>query len=815
MREVRSDDLDDQEQRSDQTLSADDADCGDPARADEVGADLDEAKVLLSIQVGADRADPTEPAPAPPDDVPRLPRHLHPFRDPRHDILLDELERKRILLLTSYQESAAYSAAFTLIHDDHFHDKRKKALFPRGARESNRLDFDVAALTEREFLGKEPQILLVEINSRCSLLESTLTVSWGVVGQMSLGLEHHGSYLILAVDEDLLCDPVRTARVKNSLPYYSVSHLRYLLSQNLADRVDEFERRLLACIERDADFTELRELEQKVAIRLAGGVSALDTLLHELEEARSLPTAARRARFQPISPEDVFLEDSAVHQTVLFIATYLPNLSQGDFDRLVLLLLGDETCTTDCTRQVVRADGELIMVRERVEERWADRWRKRADQIFRDCHLQTTISGEGTWVVDFGEPYLRRELRGYLGGRFAWYVRRQCMALQDSGVIFAFDLSRNAVDSLVRLYVERALVDPVGFGSLWLLALLRGVRFHLPGEPPAVSPEEDLAWLLDRLAVEAQLLAHFYGRLALLIREMLDREPLRVVVREFFDFLIAARQHEALLGVILDLARQLRFAPHFDSLAWMRRLLDQGSRPVRERVARQLILLARESGPRIYEFLTEVRDWLPEQGRSAERFSVSNRLALEFPFAYCHHVARLLPKEHFGAWPSRHPLFHALPVDPVAAREEIARIIEWLLDPRGASLERPDPAEAMRTAEAVRIGHFADLLEGWAWILEGKEESGSPEGRALFLVIVEEIERRLDPRQRSWLQRSWQRRQAHYLRLASKSGGASDGPERSLLIARRTKLEQLRMRFALLVSGDASDIFEPRGGTAS
>src|SRR5206468_744522 len=108
---------------------------------------------------------------------------------------------------------------------------------------------------------------------------------------------------------------------------------------------------------------------------------------------------------------------------------------------------------------------------------------------------------------------------------------------------------------LVRLFVERAVVDPVGFGSVWLLDLVRGLRIQLKGEPPSDSPEETLAWLLEKLTVEAHLRAHFHGRLALLIREMLDREALRPMVREFFEFLITAKQHDALLGVVLDLAR--------------------------------------------------------------------------------------------------------------------------------------------------------------------------------------------------------------------------------------------------------------------
>ncbi len=765
----------------------------------------EEIKVLLNgptigtqyINLGSSGSAQEKPLEDLPDDLPSLPPNLHPFRDPRHNRLLSDLEDRRILLLTSYQESAAYAAAYSLVTDEHFSRQFKKALFPARSRDKERSDLDLVALTEDEFIAEAPQILLIEIDSQCTLLDSALTLGWGIVAKVRDRLETYSSYLVLAVNEDLLRDEAVTARVRNSFPYYAVSHLRYLLTRHHADRAEDLERRLLATIEREASPMNLRELQQRVAGRLAEGVAAFENLLLELEEASSLPSAIRKERLQPVQPQDIFREESQIHRTAAFVATYFPDLGQRDFDRLVLMLLGDETSTVERTRQVVGSDGGVTTLHEEIEERWSDRWLRGADRVFRDCYLRAVISTGGSWVVDFSEPYLRRELREHLERHFPWYVKRQCQALQDSGALFSLDLSRASVEGLVRFFVERSIVDPIGFGSIWLLDLVRGLRVQLKGAPSSASSEENLAWLLERLAVEARLRAHFHNRLALLIREMLDREALRPMVSGFFEFLIAAKQHDALLDVILDLARRLRFAPHFDPLVWLRRLLDQGSESVRGRTATQLITLARESGPLIYEYLAVIRSWLPEAGRPFERFSISNRLALEFPFAYCLHIAKSLPTKSLGVWPSRHPLFYALPSDPVEERKEVAKIVEWFLDPRGAALERMDKTESMRTADVVRVGHVADLVEHWAWVLEGGSEDGPAEGRALFSVVVEEIDRRIGARERSWLQRSWKRRQDDYLRQAA-NGGASGGPGRALLIARRTKLDQLRMRFTAL-----------------
>jgi hypothetical protein len=318
-----------------------------------------------------------------------------------------------------------------------------------------------------------------------------------------------------------------------------------------------------------------------------------------------------------------------------------------------------------------------------------------------------------------------------------------------------------------------------------------------------------MAWLMEKVLLEKDLHALFLDRISLLIRELLNRESLRPVVRDFFELLMASRQGD----IVLDLASRLRFAPNFDPLVWMRRLLDQGSAAVRGRTAEQLVTLARRSGPRIYELLASIRTWLPEAGREAVRFSVSNRVALEFPFAYCIAVARSLPEDVAGRWPSQHPLFYALPeLETPEAQKEIAALVEWVLDPRGAALETADPANPLFTAEAVRVGFIADLIEHWAWILIGPGD-GTPEGRALLNALLGEVTRRIGPREASWLQRSWQRRYDAYVAAATGLAGA----ERTARLRRRNKLDHLRRKFTELAAAAPGSATESTtsGGAAS
>jgi hypothetical protein len=746
-----------------------------------------------------------------PEDLPRLPLNLHPFRDPCHSHLLTELQKGRILLLTSYQERAAYAAAYSLVNESYFDSKIRRALFPAAGKLKDRTDLDIDSLAQEQVL-KTPQILFIEIGSGCTLFYSALTLDWGRTERIREQLEKRSSYLILAVNEELVLDDTKTQQARECFPFHSVSHLRYLLAPAFRDRAEELEKRVLEGVARWPQSLEKRELYQKVTDLLAKGPIELEEYIAELEKSRDLPLALWAERFQPVRPEEILRQESEAHRAAAYLASFIPDLGLQEFDRLAHILLGDAQRKVENERKILAADGTVNLLQEFTNEPWVNFWRGAADLIFRECYLRTIEADDGSWVVDFTEPYLRRELRLHFDSNFPWYVRRQCQRLQVSGILFAADLSQSAVEGLVHLFVERAIADPASFGVTWLVELVLSLQVEVAGEHPSGPLEERLAWVVERLAVEIQLRKRFYSRLAFLIHEMLEREPLRPIVHEFLEFLIAVRKHDTLLNVVLGLARRLRFAPHFDPLAWMRRLLNQGGDDVRARTAKHLAILAMQSGPRIYDFLSIVKNWLPEEGRPSERFSSSNRIALDFPFNLCLEIARSLPPERFGVWPSRHPLFYALPANPAEARNEIRKLVEWILDPRGATLETADKTETMRTAEVVRIGLVADLVEHWAWVLEGGTEDGSPEGRALFQVIIEEIDRQIGPQERTWLQRSWQQRQGDYLRQAA-AGTTSKGTERALLVAHRAKLDQLRMRFAALANhqksaGEASETME-------
>jgi len=706
-------------------------------------------------------------------DLPALPTKVHSFRDPRHDLWRQLLEEDRIVILSSYKD-AADAAAYSLVQDAHFSAKARKAFFPAKGELKDRVDLDIYAVAEEQFLGETAEILLIAIDRKCILLESLLAdMGASIIGSLQEKLRRHGSHVIVVVKHDLIA-PYAS---KPSIACFAVSHIRYLLEHYTPDRAEELEKRVQNALALTTEPRDSGEVDIAVEEQLAVGVQAFLDFLAEWERTHKLPLSGGGR--SPIALGKLFPDDAEMHRAAIFVATYFPEVGQKDFKRLVLTLLAERPRPVEQSRQVVGSDGVI------VQESWSDRWMREADRVLRECNLRRVTSSNGTPIIDFSDAHLRRELRTFLDVENSFYVDEQCEVLQRRGMLFALDLSAAAVEALVKLFVDRAVVDPAGVD---LPEIVQSLRIQFRGAPAGASDEEILAWLFEQATLEAQWRAHFYGRLALLIREMLDREPLRRLVRDFFEYLIAAGQHRAVLGVILGLARRLRFAPHFDPLYWMRRLLDQGSASVKEETERRLITLARDSGPRIYEYLAVIRTWLPDPNRSADRFSMYNRVALAFPFRYCQAVAATLSDDQYGQWPSQHPLFYALPTDPEAARDEIRAIVEWILDARG---EQDDDATDLAAAEKVRMAEVADLVEHWAAVLTGRINDGKAEGRAVFRTIFEELDARLSACQRDALKERWERRKGFYVTRAA----MTTGDQRTLLIHLRVRVEQLRQRF--------------------
>jgi hypothetical protein len=257
-----------------------------------------------------------------------------------------------------------------------------------------------------------------------------------------------------------------------------------------------------------------------------------------------------------------------------------------------------------------------------------------------------------------------------------------------------------------------------------------------------------LAFLAERLA-EAQMILRLgiISRLAALLREMLTFEVLRETVRSFFDVLFALRSHENLLHLMLDLARRLRFAPDFETLVWMRRLLDEGTESVRVQTSARLLDLALESGPRVVGYLRSIHGWFPGQDREVGRWSPSNRIAVAFLFELTVRFARLTPREKYGAWPCPSPVLGALEETSERAEETRTMLVDWLLQPQFGVTREPASELVDLADDSLEspVDRVAAVLIHWALLLEGETASTeNAKGKRILAEVLRELHSRAD-----------------------------------------------------------------------
>ena len=742
--------------------------------------------------------DPTEPLLAEPKDIELEAREQ----------LLAEWSSKRIILLSSFQSEPALAAAYSLVYDPSFCSHEKRTLLLGKSTHQDRSDLTIELFTRPELLERRQQIILIDFERRTraqtsSFLDSILHIGGNHATIVQALLRQRDSLLICTASSDILkLKPDQ--RLPSGFPFshYSVPFLPYLLQRRLpSQRACELHDLLLAQLRRGL-WESAADLYEQAETLLADGPERLEEIVRQ-NEAYPEGTASRQ--YQIVKPNDVFREDSGVHAAVLYTATYFPDLTPYDFERVVLLLISDQTRTEEKEEQILTKQGEVRALRKSVEKHLVDLWRDTPDRFLRECHLRAKPLGDGTQVMDFSVRYLRREMRSYLESSHPVLLVRMFERLQMSGIIFDPNASSGFVDNLILLFVERTLSDPSFCSKNWLFSLMIGLQGQTSIEIDSeVAPDERIFLLLASLESE-WIQRHVLGRLAQLLREMLQHDQLRGVVREFLSTLLLAQQHHVALGLLLELTRRLRFAPHFDPLLWLRRLIDQGAPEIRLRTFQCLVGLALESGPRIFELLEALRPWLPAADLELERYPLSSLSALRFILEYTVETLTNFDPKQFGQWPSHFPLFAASPEDQNLLRTRLDLLCEWLLHRGMPTILERGESDGLGSdiewklwfsgPEEAHGAFVADLVEHWTLILEGIDaKAPHPEARRVMDEMLGAIGRRADLTQRKRLVRRWQARQQQcHVDINRLPVGQRE--ERNRLLATRKKLYELRQRF--------------------
>jgi hypothetical protein len=747
---------------------------------------LSGCKIAIGLEDGEQGAiketpfeDPTEPLP---------PMILPDIEFAEGEEIWTELNEKRILLLSSFEVEPSRAVAYSIANSKTLAGFEKRTLILGGRSNRSREDLDIEFFKQPEDLSRNRQIIVIDIDRKGVFLESLRTIQGIHAGTIKASLRAREIFVVCTICQQLL-EVAPEEFLPEPFDFYHrpVPFLSYVLRKNFSpERASELEALLLAQKSRGL-WGNSADFYQQVSGYLRRGAESLEEIV-ERKETLSYGLTVRQAldQIQSVKPADLLRDGEEVKSTVLYTAAYFPDLTPQDFEKVLLLLLGERTATLEEETQVLNDRNEVQTQKKRVVKRLLDLWREAPDRLLESCCLATVPLSSGTHVMDFSQPYLRKELRLYFENRSPILLVRMFDRLQGVGLLFATEVSSTILENLVRLFVERTLSDPAYCGKEWLVSLVVGLSTQVNAKPVSGDPSDQLLQLIEQL--ESDWLRRLVlGRLAQLIREMLQHRSLQNTVHGFLEALLTGRQHDAALDIVLELATRLRFSPQFDPFSWFRRLLDQSQVEVRERVYSCLLQLAVGNGSRILDVFTTLSGWLPEVGREEDRYSLSNRCALSFIFAYCWRIGPSLPPKHYGEWPSRYALFAAFPEDPEAIRASTELLVAWLFHPgMRAIFEVAD--------HALHLAYAADLIESWLSILEGlKPAAIPPEGRRVADALIAAVGRRVDRNQKRALVERWRARQQEYVEDVCELPQA-ERERRSELMAKRGKLIDLVSR---------------------
>lgn len=485
----------------------------------------------------------------------------------------------------------------------------------------------------------------------------------------------------------------------------------------------------------------------------------------------------------PVGPVDkLFKGDQPLQDTVLYVATFFPNLTPYEFNQLVPVLLSP--AGPNGAAGNTNGGANDASLKPTTNSALHD-WRTRPDQILRQCNLVSVPVRDATKGVSFTNHTIRDNLRTYLEREYSLFLENRFQDVQELGLLFS--PSAKTSQGAMQMILEMAVSYPEYYGSKWLATLVTDFEAVFAGTENTRA--KTWAWIDETTPAGAR--KRFYQTLADLIRAMLEPPRLSDLVEEFLRKLLLSKHHDA----VLEIVRRLQFAPAFDQFKWLKQLFHQGNQQTRTQAAEYLRAHLKRMGARVYQALKSLKSWLPEaDNRSQNSYPIPARIALRLVYFYFSETTFRFDQQYFGAWPSSHPLFAF--ADAGSAADNLRLLVSWLFHP-GMKTVFTD----QRGSDERGTVRFNNLLTHWFFILNGRGDGSSQSiedqttsgasfgAHTVRTLLLQEIVRAASAAQQIGLLDHWREQSQATLRMLSNKSYSS--PERDELAWKRDLLVEL------------------------
>ena len=483
---------------------------------------------------------------------------------------------------------------------------------------------------------------------------------------------------------------------------------------------------------------------------ISGGTGRLEEALEEGLTLQASPSAV-----------EVFKTGEPIYQGILVCAAFFRGLDVTEFAQIVFKLVGDE-CVLVSERKLTPGGSAPLGSRQRKPLREA--WPRVADEIFKDCGLAVRTAG-GQGSVAFAGPGERAALQTYV--RSSVYFSTVSERLWQAGDLFDHTASPELVDGATSVFVEALAHHKEWKRPQWLTETLLTRLSN--------GDSKDLSDLLRKIAGDSLILS----RISQVLRALVAHDDHAELVGSWLNHLLAQKGHFP----ALQLAMHLRYTAGFDYLFWLKRVSDESPPGVGDAAYSALYHHARQSSVRIWDFLDELKGWLPEPEKPGGALSNSHNFALQLIMQYAVDSAEALAVKEWGNWPSRYPLFKGLSQSLGSVDERLSALAGWLFHPAIRSVFR-------QNAETLVWSVRSRLVELWSCLLLGLDsEKTHPEAQAIYKQILELFWERSDREGWHRLLEGWRSNRRH-LQAGRRKGDLKRSEYLALRIDLSVRLER-------------------------
>lgn len=680
------------------------------------------------------------------------------------------LKEERIILLNSFDQTLLDAATYAIISKLQKQEALDCRVLEFKDSNLNRTDLDLTLFTNQQIGKGNSQIVVVHLTN----VKPAESFFDSLFGRLNSGdviksqLASNKIFVLVTFSSTTLMQKFRERKSQFYFLHWYISFTKYL-SPLLKDIFSQEETDYLyeKIIEQHkyglfGDNEE--EFYQKISKKIEEGKRALrDEIGRNIERVATQKKNGQQ-QIKRLGAEEL-LKTCPISKELLYVAAFFPQLGFREFNKIASFILKgkkkeieiEEKYTTKKGKKKTRTVTQTIII--------LDHFNQNRDEAYQKTYLEEVKTEDLTTVIDFQEPYLRKEVKVYYLKNFPDYTKQQFQDIIQFDLLFDIDASNQLIDNIVKLVVETALTNPNYYGRELLMKIGLG-KFVKQEESDTEEEKKDIIIQALNVFLEGIEQYHNLNRLASLIGEMLEYPQLKKSIDHFFGDLIQTWQKPE---IVLEILKRLRFSKHLDQLFWLKRIFNEISpdqKYIKQSAYNYLIRLGRQNSFNIYNFLAQIKEWQPHRKTkyNIKKDKLHKLYSLSFLYSYSVAVVHTLPEKLYGEFPSKYFLFAKFAeLSDQEIKDKIRFLVVWLFHEHLNGLFYNNKP----SFDVNDINTNADLIEHWSLILLGnskKQQAVTHEhSKILLKMIFVSIKQNTDKLTQRNLRVTWFEKRRYYL----------------------------------------------------